>query len=173
VRLGLPREWLEALPEIGELLGRYEGYGPPDGEDAFLVWKAQEHLARTGRLAECDPMLVAEALESEAANDGPRWLRKAQKHLMFILAWPGRTYHLHVDLRMAVDRLRACLEESPSMWLLLEERREDSWQSARFKALSLDETLERQLLEACPWPTLQDLFRAAQERLTADGKRFY
>ena len=129
VRFGLPREWLGMLPRVEELPGEY-GDATVKG-DAFLVWKAQEHLVRTGRLAETDPALVAEALEDAAANDGPRWLHGAQR-LMFLMAWPRRTCHLHVELGLAVDHLRACLEEAPSMWLLVDEARDGSWELARW-----------------------------------------
>jgi hypothetical protein len=168
VRLGLPREWLGMLPRVEELPGEY---GDPTVEDdAFLVWKVQEHLVRTGRLAETDPALLAEALEDAAANDGPRWLHGAQRRLMFLMAWPRRNYHLHVELGRAVDHLRACLEEAPSMWLLVDESRDGSWQLARSEALGLDDTLD--LPDACPWPGLDDLLPAAGERLATDRRRF-
>lgn len=168
-RLGLPRDWLELLPRIEELPGNYSVERV--GGDAFLVWKAQEHLARTGRLAETDADLVAEALEDAAAADGPGWLHKAQQRLMFLLAWPGRTYHLHVELGMAIEHLRACLEESPSMWPFVDGSHRRSWSLARFDAQGLDEAVD--LPEACPWPTLDDLIRAGEERLAADRQRFW
>jgi hypothetical protein len=168
VGLGLPREWLGKLPRVEELPGEY-GVAAVKG-DAFLVWKAQEHLVRTGRLAEVDPALLAEALEDAAANDGPRWLHGAQRRLMFLMAWPRRNYHLKVELGLAVDHLRACLEEAPSMWLLVDETRDGSWQLVRSEALGLDDTLD--VPETCPWPRLDDLLRAAEERLTADRGRF-
>jgi hypothetical protein len=168
VRLGLPRDWLGMLSRVEELPDEY-GDAAVKG-DAFLVWKAQEHLVRTGRLAEADLALVAEALEDAAANDGPRWLHGAQRRLMFLVAWPRRTHHLHVELGLAVDHLRACLEEAPSMWLLVDEARDGSWQLARSEALGLDDTLD--LPDACPWPGLDDLLRAAEERRAADRRRF-
>ena len=87
-------------------------------------------------------MLLAEALEDEAASDGPEWLHKALKRVMFVMAWPHRTYHLKVELGMAIDHLIGCLEDSPSMWLLLEKRWQSTWRSARFKVMSLDERIE-------------------------------
>ncbi len=168
VRLGLPREWVEALPKIEELPGEY-GKQQVEG-DAFLVWKAQEYLVRTGRVAETDPALLGEALEDLAANDGPRWLRKATRRVMFLLAWPRRTYYLHVELGMAVDHLRGCLEESPSMWLMVDKSWQDCWWSTQYEIQGLDDTLD--LPDACPWPTLDDLLRAAEERQAADRRRF-
>jgi hypothetical protein len=168
IGLGLPREWLENLPKIEELPGRYEGYGP-DG-DAFLVWKAQEHLVRTGRTAEADPMLLAEALEDEAASDGPEWLHNALKRVMFVMAWPRRTYHLKVELGMALDHLCGCLEDAPSMWVFLEKRWRSTWSSAQFKVMCLDDRIEPP--DECPWATIEDLFRDAERRLAEDRQQF-
>lgn len=168
VRLGLPRDWLELLPKIEALPGRYALRR--DQGDAFLVWKAQEYLVRTGRLAEADIDLLAEALEDAAADDGPRWLYDSLEKVMFLMAWPRRNYHQKVELDMAVDHLRACLEESPSMWLLVEDDWEGTWFSARFDAQRLDDELD--LPEACPWPSLEELLHAAEERLEADNRRF-
>ena len=58
-------------------------------------------------------MLLAEALEDEAASDGPEWLHKALKRVMFVMAWPHRTYHLKVELGMAIDHLIGCLRTRP------------------------------------------------------------
>ena len=85
--LGLPEKWLSDLPVIGDLP---DDYAQADfGEDAFLRWKAQEHLARSGRVERCDPALLADALETAAAEDGPRWVHESLQDLLFALAWPG------------------------------------------------------------------------------------
>jgi hypothetical protein len=162
LRLGLPREWLGRLPEVELLPGRYSTSDPNYGRDTFLTWKAQEHLVRTGRLAEVDPDLVAEALEDAAANDGPKWLDRWLRRAMFLLAWPKHSYHLGVELGMAIDMLEGCFEASPSMWLTVEPDWQDTWQLARFEILGLDEALEPELPEACPWPTLPALLAAAR-----------
>ena len=167
-RLGLEPGWLARLPHVEELAGDYAA-AAMEG-DAFLVWKAQELLARTGRLAEADAMLVAEALEDAAANDGPRWPHDGLRRLMFLMAWPRRTYHQHVELGLALDHLRGCLEESPSMWLLVDEKWDRSWYLARSDVLGLDDGLD--LPEACPWPALADLERGAEERLAEGRRRF-
>ena len=166
--MGLDPAWLAQLPRVEELPGEY---APASVEgDAFLVWKAQELLARTGRLTEADRMLVAEALEDAAANDGPRWLHESLQKLLFLMAWPRRTCHLHVELGLALDHLRGCLKESPSMWLLVDNDRDRCWYLARADALGLDERLE--LPEGCPWPSLAALARAAEERLAEGRRRF-
>ena len=167
-RLDLPRDWLDRLPSVEELPGDYAPAAV--GGDAFLVWKAQELLARAGRLAEADPMLVAEALEDAAANDGPRWLHEGLRRLMFLMAWPRRNYHLLGELGLALDHLRGCLKEAPSMWLLVDEKWARAWNLARSEARGLDDGLD--LPKACPWPALADLERAAEQRLAEDGRRF-
>lgn len=167
-RLGLARDWLARLPSVEELPGDYASTAVRG--DAFLVWKAQELLARTGRLAKADPMLVAEALEDAAANDGPRWLHDGLRRLMFLMTWPRRNYHLLVEVGLALDHLRGCLKESPSMWLLVDEKWARAWALARADALGLDDGLD--LPEACPWPAFADLERGAEQRLAEDRRRF-
>lgn len=166
--LGLPEDWLRALPEIGTLPGATAEVDY--GADAFLTWKRQEMLVRSGRLDEIDRALVAEALEDAAGHDGPGWLWRALDDLLFVLAWPKRTYHLHVRLRMALDHLRGCLEASPSM-RLFEERLDRAWQRACFEVTSLDEAVAEPP-EACPWPDLDAVMAAAEARLAADGRIF-
>jgi hypothetical protein len=167
--LGLPEDWLRALPEIRELPGNY--LETDYGKDAFLSWKRQELLVRTGRFEAVDRALVADALEGAAAKDGPAWLHKQLRELMFLLAWPERNYLLHVDLRTALDLLRACLKDSPSMDLFAQSTLESAWQSARFELLRLDDS-EPEPPEASPWPSLRDLTKAAAQRLRRDRRRF-
>ena len=169
-RLGLPRPWLEQLPRIEELPGTYaDGHDQLDG-DAFLAWKAQEYLVRSNRLGEASPALLAEALEDAAAADGPGWLHDALRRLMFLMAWPHRSYYLKVELDLARDRLRACLEDSPSMHLLISECWARTWLSVRYEIEGLDDRLS--LEEACPWSTLDELTAAADERLMAERRLF-
>jgi hypothetical protein len=167
--LGLPKDWLRALPAIGELPG---DYAESDyGADTFLSWKREEMLVRTGRLDKIDRNLVAEALEDAAAHDGPRWFRNQLRQLMFCLIWPNPTYLLHVDLHEALDLLRGCLKDSPSMRLFEQSALKSAWQSARFELLRLDDS-EPSPQEGCPWASLRHLTKAAAQRLRRDRRRF-
>jgi hypothetical protein len=157
--LGLPSAWLVKLPKHDVLPGDYTR--SEYGRDASLTWKAQEHLARTGRLSECDPMLVAEALEGAARDDGGRPFRDYLTDILFILSWPVRTYSLHCQLRFACDMVMGAIEGSPSV-LLYEDLARD-WQQASYRAAMLDGSLRHQ--EECPWPSLADVLRAAADRL--------
>ena len=51
-------------------------------------------------------MLVAEALEDAAANDGPRWLHESVQKLMFLMAWP--TAHLTTCMSSLGSRWITC-----------------------------------------------------------------
>ncbi|HYG87635.1 MAG TPA: hypothetical protein VD978_15355 [Azospirillum sp.] len=157
-RLGLPPEWLEHLPRVGELPGSYAV--PKHGMDAFLTWKRQEMLARQGRFDELDHALVAEALEDAAIADGPKWLHDTVERVMFALVWPRRTYAMHVEMLMAADHLENCLQDSPSMRLFAD--LPGCWRSVRHDVQRLDDAIE--LPEACPWPTLDALRVAVDER---------
>jgi hypothetical protein len=172
IRLGLPRAWLGALPEVDALPGRYLTQEPDYHGDAFLAWKAQEHLVRTGRLAECDPDLVAEALEDAATHDGPACWGRYLRQVMFYTAWPIHSYHLGCQLDMAIELLGACLHDAPSMWLDIEADWQDRWWSVWHHALSLLGVEEAPTLpETCPWPTLPDLLVAARARVREEERR--
>ncbi|PGH59225.1 hypothetical protein CRT60_00910 [Azospirillum palustre] len=172
--LGLPRVWLQALPTINLLPEAYrDGPGLDDryGPDSFLKFKGLEHAIRSGRIADLsldDLDLIAEALESESAGDGPGWMRDRLQDVLFCLAWPRRTYSLNVDLRIAAEGILDALEGSPSSLLYATPPDiEQEWQSTMHRILTLDP--EVALPETSPWPDLAALLRAAAERI-AEGQ---
>jgi len=158
----LPEDWLAALPEIKELPGRYER--TDYGTDTFLTWKLNEYLVRTGRIAEADPDLIAEALEDAAVNDGPNWLNKYLIETLFLLSWPKVGYQLGVELSMVTDMLAACLESSPSMAKFIDIER--AWNRARYRVFMLDED-RPELSEECPWKSVEEVIIAAEARYKA------
>jgi hypothetical protein len=158
-RLGLPVDWVSGLPDEKALPGDYTR--AEYGLDAALTWKAQEFMARTGRLGECDAMLVAEALEYSSVADGKKSLHEFLSEILFILTWPNRTYGLHTRLDFCCDVLIDLLEGSPSV--LLHADLDRCWQSALYKVSMLDGEL--QLPEQNPWLSLADVLRAAADRL--------
>ncbi|ALG75713.1 hypothetical protein VY88_33035 [Azospirillum thiophilum] len=171
--LGLPRVWLHALPTI-DLLP--EGYRDGPGSDrryepdSFLKFKGLEHAVRSGRVADLSPDdldLIAEALENESAGDGPRWMHDRMEDVLFILAWPKRTYALHVDLRIAAEGILDALDASPSSLLYSSPADIDQeWQSATYRIHALDPDVV--LPETSPWPDLAALLRAVADRI-AEG----
>lgn len=168
--LGLPRAWLEALPEVGLLPGAAYRGGSDDeqyGADASLKWASLEHLVRTGRVAELsadDLDLVAAALELAGSRDGRNWLRNAVQDMMFCIICPRRTYSLHVDLQMAAERILDCLTDSPSSLLFAAPADiERAWQHTVRRVYMLDP--EVVLPETSPWPNLADALRAAADRI--------
>ncbi len=154
--LGLPERWLADLPIIGALP---DGYVQSEfGEDAFLRWKAQEHLVRSGQLERCDPALLADALETAAAEDGPHWVNERLQDLLFALAWPGpKTYTLHVRIGLAAERLIDGLEDAPSALLFADVAR--SWRRVWLDIAMLAPDAE--LSDECPWDSLSALLAAA------------
>lgn len=126
----------------------------------------------TGRLDEIDRGLVKDALETVAAHDGPRRFCDALRRLLFILAWPKRTYQLHGELKLALENLRGCLKDSPSMRLFYTpERPKRAWQLARFAVIELDDTIPEPP-KVCPWPSVQKLLHAAAGRFQRVRSRF-
>ncbi|CAO3439533.1 hypothetical protein [Azospirillum argentinense] len=104
--------------------------------------------------------LIAEAFENESAGDGPRWMRDRLQDTMFALAWPRRTYTLHVDLQVAAEGILDALDASPSSLLYAgQDDTERAWQSVthRIQALDPDVTLPT----TSPWPDLAALQCAA------------
>jgi|GEM_PF-4901126 len=158
----LPEGWLAALPEITKLPGRYEN--SEYGADAFLTWKRQEFLARTGRITEANIDLVAEALEDASVHDGPSWLDKALIEALFLLAWPKSGYQLGVELSVAADMLAGCLESSPSMEKFLDI--EGAWKRARYRVFMLDEERGNPP-EECPWKSVDEIMRTAKAKSRA------
>jgi len=163
--LGLPGDWVDALPKIELLPGDY--INTDYGTDCFLTWKRQEFLVRTGRIDEVDHALVAEALEDAAAADGPKWLHRAMKDIMFVLAWPKRSYALRVRIGLALDHLNACIEDSPSMALFAEATLDQAWKSVRYAVMELDESLPEPP-EQRPWTSLGALLSATRGRIFED-----
>jgi hypothetical protein len=163
--LGLPGDWVDALPKIELLPGDY--IDTDYGADCFLTWKRQEFLVRTGRIYEVDHALVAEALEDAAAADGPKWLHRSMKDIMFVLAWPKRSYALRVRIGLALDHLNACIEDSPSMALFAETTLDQTWASVRYAVMELDESLPEPPKQR-PWPSLDALLSATRERISED-----
>lgn len=160
---GLPQEWIAALPEIRPLPGVYADKAAYEAEgiDVFLLWKQQELLARTGRVAECDPVLVADALEQTAAIDGPRRLHDNLRDIMFFLAWPHRTHHVLVHLSVALESFEDALASAPSIAGGINLDR--LWQLVRLDIIGLGMPAPP---EVCPWPNLVDALasgRAARE----------
>lgn len=170
--LGLPQAWLEVLPEVDLLPGTYRQRADYDhyGPDAALKWSALEHAVRTGQIADLsrdDLDLIAEALEGEAADDGRALIRDAITDIMFLIAWPKRTYSLHVDLQMAAERIVDGLEGSPSSLLFANAADiARAWCHTTHRVHTLDPDVV--LPETSPWPDLADVLRAAAERI-AEG----
>lgn len=170
--LGLPHAWLTALPDIGLLPGEHGGGRGAEryGADASLTRAALEHKARTGRLHDMRPDeadLVAEALEDASRRDGMDWLLDAIEDVMFSVAWPRRTYSLHVDLQTAAERMLGCLRASPSSLLFADAGGiESCWQLAAHRIHALDPEIAPP--ETSPWPDFAAVLRAAAERI-AEG----
>lgn len=158
-RLGLPAGFADRWPQRADLPVEYAA--SDYGADASLTWKALEWKVRTGETDACDPNLIAEALEGEAADDGPRWLDRALTDLLFLLAWPARTYALHREIDFTAQRVVDAITSSPSCVLDLDIG--DVWPAARHRLLMLDPLLD--VPEECPWPAFADLAEAAAARI--------
>ncbi|RJF76424.1 hypothetical protein D3877_28995 [Azospirillum cavernae] len=158
-RLGLPAAFAGHWPQKAELPVEYKV--PRYGADASLIWKALEWKVRTGRIDACDPNLIAEALEGEAADDGPRWLDRALADLLFLLAWPARTYALHREIDFTAQRVVDAITSSPSC--VLDLNIDAVWPAARHRLLMLDPLLD--VPEECPWPTFVELAEATAARI--------
>lgn len=159
LRLGLPAAFAERWPQRAELPVEYTASGY--GADASLTWKSLEWKVRTGETVACDPNLIAEALEGEAADDGPRWLDRALADLLFLLAWPARTYALHIEIGLTAQRVIDAITSSPSCVLDLDIAA--VWSAARHRLLMLDPLLD--VPEDCPWPAFADLAEATADRI--------
>jgi len=175
--LGLPDGWADKLPTT-ELPCEYSPAvydkleAAPDG---WLAWKAQEWLARSGRAAECDADLVADALMMAADDDGPGKLIERLERILFVLAWPKHSYHLRVRLGQEADLLRQAIEGAPSLTLFIDARTiRSAWWQACFEVEALDP--EQKLLtmgckpaeHPCPWETLAEVLAAVEVRLSCE-----
>lgn len=173
----LPEGWLSG-PLDAPLPVEYSGavYDKLDG-DAYLTWKSQEYLARTGRMAECDADLVADALRQAAKADGPGAVRDALREIMGYLAWPQELGHrdsLNDRLRTAAEQLDGAMTDSPSVSAMFDDRAiAAEWRRAVHHVdLLLGRGKGDRMRQAypCPWASLDDVMQAVLARLGAEAQ---